>query len=72
MRQHREEVEKIKKTVIVITEHELTKEERVNYERDHPGYRLCFRLRYPNFPLYVEAVALVFSIATLLWILLVK
>lgn len=62
----------MKKQVIVITEHELTKEERVNYEKDHPGYRLCFRLRYPNFPLYVEGIALGFSIATLVWILLVR
>lgn len=61
-----------RKKVIVITMHELTKEERRNYAKDHPGYRLCFRLRYPNFPLYVEGVALVISIATLLWTLLMR
>lgn len=37
--------ERMKKNVIVITGHELTPEERKNYSKDHPGSRLCFRLR---------------------------
>ena len=31
-------MKKQKLEVIVITGHELTKEERKNYKRDHPGY----------------------------------
>lgn len=35
--------------VIVWTDRILTKEERRNYKKDHPGKRLSFALRYPNF-----------------------
>ena len=49
-------MKKQKLEVIVITGHELTKEERKNYKRDHPGYRLAFWLRYPDFPLYMLAI----------------
>ena len=52
----------MKKNVIVITGHELTPEERKNYSKDHPGSRLCFRLRFPNFPLYVQSIVLVIEI----------
>ena len=54
--------ESMKKNVIVITGHELTPEERKNYSKDHPGSRLCFRLRFPNFPLYVQSIVLVIEI----------
>lgn len=54
--------ESMKKNVIVITDHELTPEERKNYSKDHPGSRLCFRLRFPNFPLYVQSIVLVIGI----------
>lgn len=52
----------MKKNVIVITGHELTPEERKNYSKDHPGSRLCFRLRFPNFPLYVQSIVLVMTL----------
>lgn len=54
--------ERMKKNVIVITGHELTPEERKNYSKDHPGSRLCFRLRFPNFPLYVQSIVLLIEI----------
>jgi hypothetical protein len=54
--------ERMKKNVIVITGHELTPEERKNYSKDHPGSRLCFRLRFPNFPLYVQSIVLAIEI----------
>lgn len=50
------------KELIVTTERELTKEERRSFAKDHPGYRLCFRLRYPNFPLVISIIALLISI----------
>lgn len=37
---------------------ELSKEERKNYAKDHPGERLCFRLRYPDFPLYFAVIVM--------------
>ena len=57
----------MKKNVIVITGHELTKEERKNYSKDQPGSRLCFRLRFPNFPLYVQSIVLVIGIILIVY-----
>lgn len=57
----------MKKNVIVITGHELTKEERKNYSKDRPGSRLCFRLRFPNFPLYVQSIVLVIGIILIVY-----
>lgn len=49
----------MKRQVIVdILDGELTKEERRNFKKENPGYRLCFRLRFPDFPLYVSCVAI--------------
>ena len=53
----------MRKEVIVTTERELTKEERRSYTKDHPGYKLCFRLRHPNFPLVISIIALLAIIA---------
>ena len=47
-----------KREVIVSTEKTLTAKERRNYKKEHPGERLCFRLRYPNFPLIVSIISL--------------
>lgn len=60
------------KEVIVITDHELSPEERKNYSKEHPGRRLCFRLRYPDFPLYLQGTATAISVAVLIWTLLMK
>ncbi len=49
--------------VIVMTSKELTREERKNFKRDHPGQRLCFRLRYPNFPIYLSGALAIIAIA---------
>lgn len=60
---------KQKKRVIIHTDKPLTKEQRRNYSKDHPGERLALHLRYPDFPLYVSLVALVFQVIVLLQIL---
>lgn len=54
---------------IVSTEKELTKEERKCYKKTHPGKRLCFRLRHPNFPIVSSIVALIVDIIALVIIL---
>ncbi len=43
--------------VIVWTDRKLTKRERKNFKTEHPGYRLSFQLRYPNFPLIMLVIA---------------
>lgn len=58
----------MKKKVIVITGHELTPEERKNYSKDHPGNRLCFRLRFPNFPLCVQSIVLAIEIILIVYL----
>lgn len=50
-----------KKKVIVWVDHELTKEERKNFSKNYPGERLCFRLRYPYFPLYLSMIAVLIN-----------
>lgn len=72
----RKKVSKVKRKVIVATSRELTKEERKNYKKENPGYRLCFRLRFPDFPIYVGALAviimllnIVISIGYAIWLL---
>ena len=51
--------------IIVSVDRFLCKEERKNFAKEKPGYRLCFRLRYPNFPMYISAFATAVSIAAL-------
>ena len=41
----------------------LTAKERRNFAKNNPGMRLCFRLRYPDFPLIISIISLVFVIA---------
>lgn len=43
----------------------LTKEERKNFAKENPGYRLCFRLRFPDLPLYLSAISAVIWIIAL-------
>lgn len=38
----------MKKTVIVSVDKPLSAEERRDFSKTHPGYRLCFTLRYPR------------------------
>jgi len=35
----------------------LPKEERKNFKKEHPGYRLCMSLRFPYLPEYILGVA---------------
>ena len=55
---------KKKLAVIVSTNEILTKEKRRSYKKDHPGERLSFALRFPNFPLYVSIISLLLVIAS--------
>lgn len=53
----------MKKTKIVYLPYPLSDDERRNFERDHPGYKLSFLLRHPRFPLILSIISLI--IATL-------
>lgn len=52
----------IRETIISV-EKPLTEEQRRNFKKEHPGYRLCIRLRYPNAPLIISIIALLLVIA---------
>lgn len=56
------------KKVIVYINRYLSKKERRSYSKDHPGYRLSFRLRYPN-ALYwlIFAVAFLSVLVYVFW-----
>ena len=55
-----------KREVIVYTDEILTPKVRKEYKKTHPGKRLCFHLRYPNFPLIVSAIAVLISVVNLI------
>mgnify|MGYP003280779911 CR=1 FL=1 len=59
----------MKKEVIVWLTTPLTKEERRNFEKDHPGERLCFRLKYPRLSLYFMPV-LSFIVSVIMFVVL--
>ena len=61
----------MKMEVIIWTDKELTREERKNFKRNNPGKRLCFRLRYPNFPIYLSLLVLIIQV-TVIFLVLVK
>lgn len=48
---------RIKREVIVAVDKALTARERKNFAKEHPGYRLCFRLRHPHFPEFILTVS---------------
>lgn len=48
---------KRKRKIIYIGDQVLTREERKNFSKDYPGERLCFRLRFPNFPIYFSIIS---------------
>lgn len=55
------------KKIVVVWEKDLTDEQRKNYEKDHPGYRLSFSMKHPNFPIYAASIAGILAvIATIL------
>lgn len=55
-----------KREVIVYTDEVLTPEARKNYKKTHPGKRLCFQLRYPNFSLVIASIAVAASVVMLI------
>lgn len=60
----------MKREVIISTDKYLNKEERKNFKRNNPGKRLCFRLRYPNFPIYFGLTVLAVQIAEIILIVI--
>lgn len=44
--------------VAVWTDREMSREERRNYKKEHPGKRLCFSSRFPNVPTIISIVSL--------------
>lgn len=48
----------MKRETVIFTPTELTEQERRNFKKDHPGKRLCFRLRYPKVPQYTRVAAI--------------
>lgn len=61
----------MKREIIVWTERELTKKERKNFKKENPGKRLCFRLRYQNFPLFFSLISLfIGAFELLVWLLI--
>lgn len=47
----------MKRETVVTTDKVLTAKERKKFAKEHPGYRLCFRLRYPHFPEFILSVS---------------
>lgn len=47
-----------RREIIIWTEKELNRLERRNYKKEHPGKRLCFRLRFPNVPFIISVISL--------------
>lgn len=60
----------MKREVIVMTGRKLTKQERRDFKKRNPGKRLCFRLRFPNFPLYLSMIAVVIAVLEVMALLL--
>ena len=56
---------KKKKLIRVYTCERLTKEERRNYKKDHPGYKLAFPARFPYVVFYLDFIAITISIIVL-------
>lgn len=61
----------MKREVIVWTDRELSLMERKDYKRENPGKRLCFRLRFPDFPLYASLTSIIIILIVLLVQLLI-
>ena len=57
---------KKEKEIIVYSEKILTREERKNFRKDHPGYRLAFPSRYPYFGTVLSFIAVNVAIASML------
>ena len=51
----------------------MTDEQRKNFEKEHPGYRLPFEIRHPYFPIWITVLA-VLSVAVAVitrWIVMI-
>lgn len=59
--------EKRKKKEVIVCADGLTKEQRMNFSKEHPGQRLSFMLRFPNAPLVISIIVLFVEILRLLY-----
>lgn len=59
-----------RKEIVVYVNEKLSKEERKNFRKDHPGYRLAFPSRYPYFSLQLSAISTIISIIAVISILI--
>lgn len=57
---------KCKRLTPVHPGYRLSRKERRDYKKDHPGYRLAFPARFPNFSIYISLMAIIISIVQLL------
>ncbi|CUQ54393.1 Uncharacterised protein [Hungatella hathewayi] len=52
----------MKHRIVVVPERPLSKEQRRNFKKENPGYKLDFMSRYPSFPLFVSVISLLLVI----------
>ena len=57
---------KHKRLIPAYPDRRLTRKERREYKKDHPGYRLAFPVRFPNISIYISLAAIIISIVRLL------
>ena len=53
----------MRRETVISVEKPLTALQRKNFKKEHPGYRLCLRLRYPNAPLIISIIVLLLVVA---------
>lgn len=52
----------MKHRIVIVPERPLSKEQRRNFKKENPGYKLDFMSRYPGFPLFVSVISLLLVI----------
>lgn len=55
-----------KEKKITVWDGNLTDEQIKNFEKDHPGYRLAFELRHPEFPVYISLLSVLFAVVVMM------
>lgn len=56
----------MRRQVIVSVDKPLTAKERKEFKKTHPGYRLCFTLRYPYGHIFFYIPSWILSIAAII------
>ena len=62
----------MKRAVVVWTDRELSLRERKNYKKENPGKRLCFRLRFPDFPVVCSVITSILCFMVMIIMQLLK